>query len=138
MEEKSFIRDNFQPVLLGNTRTARKMARALYKKYNVVAYVCDRRRPIFSELILSRTFFRVSEAELGEQLSDELLYLVSLDTACTYIAIPFTKEYSQFLCEYRDKLSTAYLLREPNNLFSQIPFINNENGGQSNDASFPS
>ena len=138
MEEKSFIRDNFQPVLLGNTQGARRMARTLYKKYNIVAYVCDRHKPVLSELILSRTFFCVSGAALPEELSDELLYLASLDSSCTYIAVPFTKEYSQFLTEYHDKLAPTYVIREQNNIFSQIPFINNENGGQSNDASFPS
>ena len=138
MQDKGYIRDNFQPVLLGNTRKARKTARALYKKYNIVAYVCDRHRPLFSELIFSRTFFRVSGAELPDELSDELLYLASLDPACAYIAVPFTEKYKLFLEKYSDKLSALYLIRNADGIFSDIPFINNENGGHSNDASFPS
>ena len=138
MQDKGYIRDNFQPVLLGNTRKARKMARALYRKYNIVAYVCDRHSPLFSELIFSRTFFRVSGAELPDELSDELLYLASLDPACAYIAVPFTEKYKLFLEKYSDTLLALYLIRNADGIFSDIPFINNENGGHSNDASFPS
>ena len=129
MENESFIRDNFLPIFLGNTRSARRLARELYKKYGVVAYICDKRAPLFSELILEYTFFRVSGAALGELLSDELLYLTSLDPACVYTAMAFTDEYAHFLDEYADKLEGSMIIQDRVNIYSKFPFTNNEIGG---------
>ena len=131
LEEKSFIRENFQPVFLGNTRQSRRLSRELYKKYGIVSYIAHSKRPFLCDLCLSRTFFRVAGPSFGDLLADELLYLFSFDPACIYVAVPFTEEYSRFLSEYRDKLSPACVIREADTIFLDIPFINNEDGGHS-------
>jgi len=130
LEDKSFIRDNLQPVFLGNTKRARQIARDLYKKYGIVSYIADKKRSPFSDLQFKYTVFKVSGTAHGELVSDELLYLFSFDPACTYVTVPMTEEYSRFLAEYRDKLSAACVIREADNIFSDLPFINNEDGGQ--------
>ena len=134
--DKLFIRDNFQPVFLGNTRAARKLASKLYRKHQIVSYILDTRRPLFSELTLAHTFIRVSGAAHGALLVDELSYVFSLDTSCVFATLPFTKEYADFLERYKPMLEKLCVFRTQDDIFSKFPFINNENGGHDNDASF--
>ena len=125
-------------MLLGNTRQSRRLARKLYKEHGVVSYIADRKRPPFCNLHFSYTFFHVADAALADMLADELLYLFSSEPACVYATAPMTEEYSRFLNEYGDRLEAACIIREPDTLFSHIPFINNEDGGHGNEAFRPS
>ena len=138
MENTEFIRDNLQPVFLGNTSEARRLAARLYKKYRIVPYICDSKKSLLSRFALHYTLINVSQVDAEEQLCEELTYLVALDSVPVYVAVPFKREYSEFLKENRQRLESHYVFRNPHDILSNLPFINNENGGQGNDASFSS
>ncbi len=126
MSDKELLSRNLQPILLGDSKSTRRLARSIYKKYGVISYICDSKRTTSSLFSQSFAFWKVSGADFPELLCEELIRLASFDEECIYIVIPTDECYRAITEKHLDKLCAFFLLNTPEDPFRDIPLIKPE------------
>ena len=120
MKTSSLLREDYQPVLIGNTRDARRLARKVFRRFGTVCYLCDKRPSLSSLFGRAICCQGLSGSEFPDLLADELLYLASFDPFCVYIAGPCREEYKKALRAAEDKLSGAYIFKRQDELIPAL------------------
>ncbi len=120
MADNEFLRENFQPVLLGDTPLSRRLARELYKKHRLISYVCDKRCSLLTRLLPCCRFWRISGTEFSELAAKQLCRLAFVDAFCVYIAIPCSAEYETLIKENNTVLDAAFVIRHPSDPLDKL------------------
>ncbi len=123
MEELELLRENFQPVLLGNSALARKLARELYMRFGIVSYICDTKKNFWSSLSFSYIQFKVCSPDCDELLCTELFDISALDETCVFAVIPCTDVFSDFLSRNTEKIEGRYIISEPDKIYESFPLL---------------
>jgi len=120
VSKSDILRDDYQPVLIGNTKEARQLAKKLFKRFGIVSYICDKSAGISTLFCLGAEFWSVSGHADSDLLCDELLYLASFDPFCIYIAVPCDETYEKSVLEQWTRLETSYIMKKPCDLVSAL------------------
>ena len=123
MNNYELINENFQPVLLGRSVQARKIARSFLLKYGISSYICDNQKSIFSLLSISSVFIKLSSPHNTDLLCDQLLRLAASDSSCIWLAIPCTEEYKRLIEEKRQLLESVYIIPSTDKISLSHPLL---------------
>lgn len=126
LSDKELMSRDLQPILLGDSKEARALARGIYRRYGIMSYICDTRRRLSHLFASSFAFWRISGEDYPELLCEQLAHLASFDEECIYIAIPTDRRYREFTKKYSDKLSAFFVTGTPEDPFCNIPIMKSE------------
>ena len=128
MDTYALINENIQPVLLGNSRSARKTARKLFSKYGIISYICDSNRSPFSMFSPSSVSLITSSVQYPELLCEQLLNLGASDSSCIWLAVPCTEAYTIFIQKNKSTLECSYIISDPQDLPYSHPLLQGKDG----------
>ena len=114
-------RNYFQPILLGNNKTSRRLSRKIFRKHGIRSLILDEKTSLANLCLFSHRFVRIAPtndasitlmqlAELSTQLQDMLPIL-----------IPCSEKYERDIEIYRSELETVFVLSTPQDILWESP-----------------
>lgn len=111
----------FQPFLLGNNKTSRRLARKIFRKYGISSFILDEKMSVANLALFSHRFIRLSPAsntsitllqlnEITKQLQDSLPILV-----------PCSEGFDETVKMYRTELETKFVLSTTESILNNSP-----------------
>ena len=111
----------FLPCLLGSNRLSHKLSAKILRKYGIVSFVLDEKRSMRDVFSLSSRFIPLCDAKEPEIISDELISIAQKYDDALPILIPCSPKYAELLKSQSDALETAFVLCEPDEVFTDSP-----------------
>ncbi len=124
MDRYQLIAQNIQTVLIGRGKTAKKLARMIYREYGICSYICDSSVPLLPSLSEKIAYVKIPDMRFADLVCEELLRLAAFDPMAIYVAIPCTESAMALLDNIGGTLQTTYVLSSPNEPFKKIPIFN--------------
>ena len=119
-EKEQALEDCMMPILLGNTRLSRKIARNIYISCGISPFVYGKLR-ILDVFDISSQPIRLPKTDNGRLLCESLIEFCEKYPDMLPILVPCSEEADGFIKEYSSVLESRLIITEPNILLAPSP-----------------
>ena len=111
----------FQPFLLGNNKTSRRLSRKIFRKYRISSLILDEKASPANICLFSHRFIRLAPSKDRSITVLQLSELLKQTESTLPILIPCSREYEDFISLYSAELETDFILSTPTEALISSP-----------------